>query len=236
MMFDVVIPVGPHNVERLHGQLQHVRKNVNGCRDIYLVTRQRLPQHDVINNCTIVHENCFPFTLDTVAEHHGSNHRNGWYLQQLIKLYAGEVIPGISENYLVIDADTYFLKPTEFVEDGKCLYRLMQEYYPPYFKHIHRLGIGLEKVHEKSGVAHHMMFQIKHVSEMFKMIEDVFDEPFYTTFLKQVDPDFYLKSGASEYELYFSYMLTYHPEEVVTRTLIEGEDVWSAHVHDGSGD
>ena len=40
--------------------------------------------------------------------------RIGWYLQQLLKFYAGFVIPDILQRYLIIDCDTHFLKPTKF--------------------------------------------------------------------------------------------------------------------------
>ena len=43
--------------------------------------------------------------------------------QVLVKIkYAGIVIKNILDKYLVIDSDTFFLKPTSFIKDGKCLY------------------------------------------------------------------------------------------------------------------
>ncbi len=38
--------------------------------------------------------------------------RAGWYLQQLLKLYAHAVVPGLSEHYLVLNADVFLLCPT----------------------------------------------------------------------------------------------------------------------------
>ena len=60
--------------------------------------------------------------METVAKYHGKLTRNGWYLQQLLKLYAGLTIPNILENYLVVDSDVFFLKPIHFYEDGKFIY------------------------------------------------------------------------------------------------------------------
>ena len=59
-----------------------------------------------------------------------------WYLQQLLKLYACNVIPDILDRYLVIDSDTFFLKPTTFIENDVCLYNYGSEYHKPYFKHM----------------------------------------------------------------------------------------------------
>jgi hypothetical protein len=44
-------------------------------------------------------------------QHNKKQNRNGWYLQQLLKLYASFVIKDLLNDYLVIDADVYFLKP-----------------------------------------------------------------------------------------------------------------------------
>ena len=54
-------------------------------------------------NIIYINENIFPFNLKIISLYHKkyNRDRNGWYLQQLIKLYAGIVIPGILEKYLV---------------------------------------------------------------------------------------------------------------------------------------
>ena len=74
-----------------------------------------------IDGCITINEDIFPFSIHTVSNIHGKLERNGWYLQQLIGLYCGVIIPGIMDKYLVIDSDTFFLKPTHFVEDGKSV-------------------------------------------------------------------------------------------------------------------
>jgi hypothetical protein len=70
----------------------------------------------------------FPFNKDTIKSYINNN-RSGWYLQQLIKLYAGSVIKDILDNYLVIDADTFFFKPTTFFKNNKPLYNYGSEYH-----------------------------------------------------------------------------------------------------------
>ena len=61
-------------------------------------------------NVYIILESVFPFSLDTVASIHGKSSRNGWYLQQLLKLYIWQVVPELMERYLVLDSDTFFLR------------------------------------------------------------------------------------------------------------------------------
>ena len=71
--------------------------------------------------------------MKTVNNIHGLNNRNGWYLQQLFKLYAGIIIPDILDKYLVIDSIHFFIKPVKFIENNICLYNYGFEYNFPYF-------------------------------------------------------------------------------------------------------
>ena len=89
-----------------------------------------------IDGCVTINENIFPFNIETISQHYGKLNRNVWYLEQLLKLYAGKVILNILHKYLVIDSDTFFLKPITFIENDKCLYNYGTEYHKPYFHHI----------------------------------------------------------------------------------------------------
>ena len=215
--FDIVIPFGPFDTGILEKQIAYTKKNIIGHRNIYIVS------HDPslsIEGCITIDERIFPFTIDTIMRIHGGKYRkNGWYLQQLLKLYAGIVIPGILERYLVIDADTFFLKPTSFLEGDKCLYNYGTEYHAPYFVHMSKLHPMLEKVdRHKSGICHHMMFETKYVKEMMDIVEKAHGgDTFYNVFLKCVTE--VADSGASEYEIYFNYMLKFHQDKIIVRPL-----------------
>jgi FkbM family methyltransferase len=216
-LFDIVIPLGPNDLTMVHKQIEFT-KNVIGYRNIYIITFD----DDIhIDGCIMVSEKQFPFSLDIVAEYHGKNKRNGWYLQQLLKLYAGHVIPDIMDKYLVIDADTCFIKPTTFVENGKCLYNYGTEYHIPYFIHMQRLHPSLKKqIQEISGICHHMIFEREFVKELLNEVETYHQgEPFYKVFLRCVDPGHIEGSGASEYEIYFNFLLSAHPEKIDIRNL-----------------
>jgi hypothetical protein len=70
--------------------------------------------------------------------------RYGWYLQQLIKLSAlGEA--GLTETYLIWDADTVPLKPLSFTSGDRLKYYVATEHHIPYFTAIDRL-LGLRKI------------------------------------------------------------------------------------------
>jgi hypothetical protein len=86
----------------------------------------------------IIDEKTFPFTIKDVEKYHSKYDRNGWYLQQLFKLYAGRVIPGILDTYLVIDADTFFFQQTTFIDPktGAGFFNYSTECHLPYLVHL----------------------------------------------------------------------------------------------------
>ena len=57
-------------------------------------------------------------------------------------------------KYLVIDCDTFFLKPTRFIEPetGKCLYNHGSEHHGYYFDHMKKLDSGFERSMDRSGI------------------------------------------------------------------------------------
>ena len=161
--FDIVIPVGPNDKNIIEKQIEYTKKNIIGYRNIYLICYD---PNIKIDNCITINEKIFPFTIETVQKFHGKLKRNGWYLQQLLKLYSGLIIPDILERYLVIDSDTFFLKPTSFIKNNKCLYNFGKEYHKPYFIHMFRLHETLQKMDKnKSGICHHMIFETKYIKE-----------------------------------------------------------------------
>ena len=215
--FDIVIPVGPHDENLIKKQLVFTKKNIIGFRNIYLICYDNKLNFE---DCITIDEKIFPFNLDTVKKYHGELDRNGWYLQQLLKLYAGIVIKDILDKYLVIDSDTFFLKPTIFLKNNNCMYNYGIEYHKEYFRHMKRLSSNFFKMDKKkSGICHHMIFETKYIKEIFNLVEKKHNDKFYNVFLKLVNKKHRDKSGASEYELYFNYMLKNHNDKIILRKL-----------------
>lgn len=216
-VFDIVITVGPKDKSIIEQQIKYTQKNIIGYRNIYLISYDA---SIVIEGCITISENIFPFDIKTVAKYHGELQRNGWYLQQLLKLYAGKIIPNILDRYLVIDSDTFFLKPTTFVENNKCLYNYSTEYHEEYFEHMKKLDKDLTRMDEnKSGICHHMLFEKEYIDEFISKIEKNHNELFYEVFLKNVAIKDRNGAGSSEYEIYFNYMLKYHRDKIEIREL-----------------
>jgi hypothetical protein len=79
---------------------------------------------------------------------------------------------------------------------------------------------SLFKKSSDSGIAHHMIFNTHFVSELFNMVEVYHNKgPFWKIFLELVDNDHYDTSGASEYEIYFNYMLIHNFDKISARKL-----------------
>ena len=215
--FDIVIPVGPNDANIIKQQIVYTKKNIVGYRNIYLVVSDSSLN---IEGCISIPETIFPFSIKTIENIHGKSSRCGWYLQQLIKLYAGNIISGILEKYLVIDSDTHFLKPTRFTKMNKSLYAYGTEFHKSYFEHMKRLDPSFIKVDkEHSGICHHMLFETIYINEIIQIVEQRHNDTFYNIFIKEVDNTDYNYSGASEYELYYNYMLQYHPDKIKIRPL-----------------
>ena len=215
---DIVIPVGPNDMNHVEVVVDCCKKNLK-FRKIFLICFDNVN----IDGCEFISEDIFPFSKTDVSKLHGENPRNGWYLQQLLKLYAGTVIPGILNDYVVIDCDTFVLKPIEFVENGKYLFNTSDEYHSPYFVHMNKLHPSLKKVSYSSGITHHMIFSTSILNKMFSLVETYHGNihPFWYIFLDCVDLSLRRvnTSGASEYELYFNYMLLYHSNLTKIRNL-----------------
>jgi hypothetical protein len=243
--FDIVVPVGPDDAAVIQKQLMFNMKNVIGYRNVYLICYNRDAVSDKIDITWVerkrvhfIDEHIFPFSKQDVAKFHGHYKRNGWYLQQLLKLYCSFVVPGMLDRYLVIDADTFFIRPTRFVDDeNRCLYNYSHENYTPYYHHMKRMCQGFDKVYAHSGICHHMMFEKKYIQELFDCFDERNDtsqmntsdklsgfDAFWPRFLYEVDWDLrgdepWPKSGASEYELYINYMMKNHPGAICEREL-----------------
>jgi hypothetical protein len=193
----------PHCLEGL--------KYVKELRNIYCISNEPCQYY--------VPETLAPFSLEYVKAYVGNVHP-GWYLQQILKLYAGHMIPELSETYLVLDSDTVFVKDISFLnEKGIPKYATGIEYHAPYFEHIQRILPELKKQIIQSGICHHMVFQQTYIRELMDKVENIHGIPFWKCMLQNVDPLHHAWSGMSEYELYFNYMLKYRPDQIELRNL-----------------
>jgi hypothetical protein len=213
MSFDVVIPLGPNDVEIVQRCIDSVRQYVTGVGDIYVVSWAPIE----LRGAKCVEESGFPFQKADVAEKVNPG-RAGWYLQQLLKLYAPFQISGIRDAVLVVDADTVFHRPVRFLSEGKYLVDYNHETHAPYFRHMLRLHPTFKAWKPStSGIVNTMILDRRFLKEIFDLVEGHHGNPFWVAFLDCVEPG--QAAGASEYEIYFHYCMRVHGDRMKVRRL-----------------
>ncbi|CAF24305.1 DUF6492 family protein [Candidatus Protochlamydia amoebophila] len=235
---DVVIVSHPKDRNTLDYCIQGIKDNGALIRRVIVVSETKL------TDCAEwFDEHQFPFSKDTITKVIGRGDKKkaetffkktgrgaGWYFQQLLKLYSAFVIPDISSNVLVIDADTLFMNPVSFINERQgglfCVSPFPGK--KPYFRHAEKLLPDYQRIYpEVYSVCHHMLFQKPILKEMFKTVENYHKKAFWIAFCNCVDVEAE-KKGASEYEIYYNYALR-HTDQVQIRPLIWAN---SAHLAD----
>lgn len=214
MPTDVVIPLGPKDEEFINVVVSAAKANVRDLGTIFIVAHRLME----IQGATVVPEQTFPFQASDIASHLTNPARTGWYLQQLLKLYAPLVIPNIQPNVVLLDADTVLFRPLRFFQDGKALLDFNRETHSPYFQHMRRLHPSFEPWQPRtSGIVNLIPVQRPILGELFSKVEQHHQKPFWQAFLECLDPQ--QASGASEYEIYFHYVMRNHPSKAKIRHL-----------------
>jgi hypothetical protein len=143
--------------------------------------------------------------------------RWGWYFQQILKLGAAQHIE--SQRYLVVDADTVFLRRVEFVDlQGRTLFARGTEYHRPYFDTFAEM-FGFEAQREYSFITHHMCFERQVVAEMLGCMGP--SGTWWESIAGYLAPRPPHMSDAqfSEYESYGHFMKNRHPDRMRVRDL-----------------
>ncbi|MBI3508312.1 MAG: hypothetical protein HY069_01565, partial [Chlamydiia bacterium] len=213
---DVVIPCAPKDAITLERCITGIQKNGAHLGRIIVVSKEKMT-----DRAEWFSEDAFPFTKEQIAHEafHGDEsaayefiHRRetriGWLFQQLLKFYAPFVIPDLSPNVLILDADVIFLKPVTFMNDkGEPYFTPSSEpIHAPYFEHGERLIPGWHRVYPQvSGIAHHMLFQRCILEDLFQTIRQTHGEEPWKAICHTLDLEAIGFAAMSEYELYFNY-------------------------------
>jgi len=213
MSFDIVIPTTKKDLETLEECITACKKYIKNYRNIIVISDKQYTK-----NALWFNEDNFQFSKEDIIKIIGEHWRFGWYYQQLLKLYALFTIPYITNTILILDSDTIFLKNIDFFHDSKPCYNYGTANHKPYFRHMKKLHPDLSRQDEKkSGICHHMIFQISILRNLFYKIETTHKKDFWQIFMENVDLS--EKSGGSEYEIYFNYILKYNSDNIKIRRL-----------------
>ena len=229
---DIVIPCHKKDLATLEMAIEGIKKNIKH-RRLIIVSSEPLT-----HNAESFNEAQFPFSTHDIAVEilkypelatafiNHPKSRIGWIYQQFLKLYAPLVIPNISPNVLVIDADTIFLKPVLFQDNsGAPCFNIGTEHYEPYFVHLSKVVPGLGRVFlHKSGICHHMLFQRVVLEDLFSIIEQTHKVETWKAICRCINHHELFRSCMSEYEMYFNFIFS-RSNQAIIRPL-QWRNIW----------
>ena len=130
---------------------------------------------------------------------------------------------------MIVDSDIVFLRNVNFkTSDNKQLFSYSDENTLDYFYHLKRFFPELKKQYaDKSGIVHHMIFDIDVLNHLFNIIESKYKILFWKAIISCIDSANSWHAGFSEYELYFNFIFQYFPERCQLRQLIRLNPVTS---------
>lgn len=209
--FDIVIVAHSKDKTSLLLLLKSIKMYVRGVNNIYLIAKENFVGTDVI----FVNEENFMFKKENVVniltEIGCPIYKHGWYYQQLLKFYSYTSIPGLTEYFLILDADIIFINLVNFFHDDVPYLTMGSGYHEPYFEHMNRLLPDLTRQTEYGGICHHMIFKKSILNSLFAKVEKIHNMPFWRAFLSCLN----FKNAksfccASEYEIYFNYVFKFY--------------------------
>jgi hypothetical protein len=127
----------------------------------------------------------------------------GWVLQQMIKFNVAFHVP--TDDYLVLDADTVFLRPQTFFRNDKTVLRFSDQYELLYNRSL-ELFFGHNRRFPVSFVTHHGIFNKVIVKELLGLFEHRFKRPWWEAILYEVDQGHLI--SFSEYEFYGNFVVS----------------------------
>lgn len=217
-MIDFVIPCHPKDFPSLKLTVDGIKNNIACCNRVIVISRDE-PRN--IDTTYIPEENFDSFiTLNKIIhvwneKNPKLEYRSKWIYQQLIKLLTVKVVPDLTESFVIVDADTIFLRNVNFNAD-KFYYSISKEYHEPYVNVIRRL-LNTNNTIGYSTIAHHCIMNVNIVHEMINNIESHFCESFVNVIMNNID--YNEASCLSEWDLYANYMILNRPEMCQQRQL-----------------
>lgn len=217
-MIDFVIPCHPKDFPSLKLSVKGIQENISCCNRLFVISRENPNLNDVIH---IPEEKYFSYiTLERIEEIWKNKnlnlvYRSKWIYQQLLKLLTVKVIKDSTNSFVLVDADTIFLRDVVF-DESKFYYSKVKEYHKPYIEPTCKL-LGIENTIGFSTIAHHCIFHKEKIEEMIDGIESRFNKKFVDVILDIIDYD--EASCLSEWDLYANYMIMNHSEMCENRQL-----------------
>lgn len=210
---DVLIPAAEKDADVLPYAIDGVRRNVrHPISSIYIVAPQSARIQTVCRkkNCTYVDERALSeIDPDSIHAEVGGMDRSRWLYQQFLKWSGDSIVQ--NAHYLIVDADTVFVRPQVFELNGRTVFNYSDEYWQPYFDLYARLM--QEPVRSPvSFTSHQMLIEIGLLRELKNRIQEIHGCNWHEAILRNLDRN--EMSGSSDYDTYGQYVFAHHAKRV----------------------
>jgi hypothetical protein len=214
---DIVIPVIDKDAATLPLVIKSARAQIlHDIERIHLIapaSAERIKAVAAECDCNFVEEaSLLPFGKKDIRYHAAGFDRSGWLYQQLLKWASASVVG--NEDYLILDADTIFLRSQAFFRKGRFVCDFSDERYPAYRATFRELT-GMAPACPVSFVSHHGLVRREILAELLALIEARSGKPWYEAILERIDPS--EMSFFSEYETYGQYLFATRPKSIELR-------------------
>ncbi|WP_158992234.1 FkbM family methyltransferase [Mucilaginibacter sp. L196] len=211
---DVFIPASAKDIETLKNVVANAKLNIHHpINNIYIVAPADC--EEIVDICKetgaiFINENeVLGYNKSAINYIVNNQDRSGWLFQQLLKLSADKIVE--KENFLILDADTIFIKPKVFVYEQKAILDMSQERHEAYHR-VYEQILKIKTTSKLSFITHYMLFNKMMLKDLKAKIELIHNESWDKVILNNVD--YTDASGFSEYETYGNFLLAYHPSYV----------------------
>jgi hypothetical protein len=216
-MIDFIIPCHPKDFPSLRFSISGL-KNISRVNRIFVISQKNPNIEGVVHVPEEMYDKYI--TRDKLEKIWSERnpfltYRAKWLYQQFLKLLSVRIITDLTESFVIVDADTIFLRDVSFDTD-KFYYCKAEEYHTPYLKPIRAL-FGFDNTIGFSCICHHMIFKKNKLTDMLTTIENKFGKDFVSAILSVID--FNEASCFSEWDTYANYMLLNYPELCQQRQL-----------------
>jgi hypothetical protein len=223
LTIDVVIPTCLKDLDTLGSVIKGIKRNVEHVRNIYVVCNHIYK--DKIKEGIFIDEEIYPFNMASIKSiihnilmFYPHGRQEGWWFQQLLKLYSFQVIKNISSNILIVDSETIFYNKYRPIKDNKAYYAVSKEVFHHFRIHMKHLLNDINIFSNRiSGICHQMLFQTHVLQNLIDRVEKYHLDmrgiymPFWKIMLTLAER---YKIYYSEYDIYFNFMLTFHRNAV----------------------
>lgn len=207
---DICIVASGKDMESLPATIKAAIDNIDHLiNKLYIIAPEIIGIKDICqaSGAVYVNENAvLGYKKDTINYMVDNNDRSGWLFQQLLKLNADTITE--MEDFLILDADTAFIRPRVFFFRERAIFDVSTERHEPYHSVYQKILKRATKF-ELSFVAHYMLFNKTFLRQLKAEIESIHKKKWDTVILENTD--YSNISGFSEYELYGNYLFDMHP-------------------------